>query len=161
MQSTDWTSFGPDLIIALASSVLTVMIALVTYKINVRIRENNALRSLIIDLSTRRALAQIKPIKVRKAKECPDYHRANSSILLAKDEVKRARNSIRPIPELELALRLMTKSCNIYLEDAERDPDRYQFHLMKLKNDLQINIETLHEHRQSVAVLVPGGNAFE
>lgn len=156
----DLNTFTQDLVIAVISSVLTVAIAFITYKLNVRARENNALRSLFEDLSTRRALVTIEPIEVLGAHDIPDYQRVNSSILLVKEEIKRARDTIRPIPVLENSLRSMIKSCNIYLEEAEESPDHYQFYLMKLSHDLEVCMHDIHNSRRTVSILKPGENAF-
>lgn len=161
METDSWISFFPDLIIALLSSFFTVMIALVTYRINLQARENNALRSLVTDLSSRRALALIVPKKIRRAKYKNDYVRANTSILLVKDEVKRVRNSVRAIPALEETLRAMTRACNIYLEDAAKWPSNYQFYLMELRDRLNSELENIHKLRPAVHIVSAGGSAFE
>jgi type II secretory pathway component PulJ len=160
-----WTTFFPDVIVAVVGavigSILTVLIAYFTFVVSRVHRETQALNSLIAEIHQRRALAYIdNPRVVPRAEQNVDYLHANASILGIKDEVRRARDQLRPRFSLQSPLVEMTRSCNRYLELSASNPDRYWFHLMELRESLMAQIETLARTKRSISVREPGGGAF-
>ncbi|RFA15606.1 hypothetical protein B7R22_06565 [Subtercola boreus] len=94
-------SFGPDLVVsiigAVFGSVLTVAIALVTYLVQRRRSEGQALQSLINEIHHRRALIDHgEPRTVPDAAESDDYRRCTSSVISIRDEIRRTRDAVRP-----------------------------------------------------------------
>lgn len=160
MISSMWMTFWPDVLVALIGASLTVAIAFGTYILNLRRNERRALIALVHELYRRRAFTG-KAVALPGARDTPDYMYCNASVLSMKDEIRHARDSVREIPELQRSLAEMTKSCNLYLEMAERDPDSYAIGLMRLRDDLRAKIKEIASHRPGVPELEPGGGAYD
>lgn len=139
-----WTTFLPDLLVAVIGAVLTVVIALITFMIQRRRTEDGLLRGLISDIHRRRAFTPIAELRViPDAKAQPDFDRASRSVLALRDEIKRTRNGIRGDRDVQSHLSDMTRACNRYLEESERTPDNYWQHLMTLRGQLNSSIERI------------------
>ena len=139
---------------------LTVGIALGTYVLTVRRNELRALRSLILDLHHRRAFAG-EAVTIAGGRDTADYSRSNASVLSVKDEIRHARGQVREIPSLQRPLARMTRACNAYLEQAERDPDSYAIGLVELRDALEDEVRKLARERYGLAPRRPGDGAFE
>lgn len=154
-----WTTFWPDVLVALIGAVLTVGIAFATYILSVRRDELRALNSLIVELHHRRAFSGTAVI-VSGAQDTQDFQRANASVISVRDEIRRTRDRVRPIPGLQEPLMRMTRFCNYYLEETEWDPDSYAVGLVRLRDELHEQIRALAAARRGTKVLVPGAKAF-
>lgn len=154
-----WTTFWPDLLVAVLGAALTVFIAWVTYVLNVWRNELRALKTLVSDLSHRRAFSG-EAGTISGAVELGDYARCNASVLSAKEEIRRAREKVRELPSLQVPLRRMTQACNVYLETSERDPDSYATGLVRLRDELHEEIRKLARKRRGLPTDRPGGGAF-
>jgi hypothetical protein len=86
-------TFLPDLLIALITASFTVLFAFVTYRLSVRRDETRAISALIAELHGRRAFAG-DAVVIAEGRNAVDFHRANSSVLSVKDEVRRLRDSV-------------------------------------------------------------------
>lgn len=135
-------------------------IALATYALTVRRNELRALNSLVLDLHHRRAFAG-QSVPIPGARDTDDYSRANASVLSVKDEIRHARGQVREIPALQRPLARMTRACNAYLEQAEREPDLYAVGLVQLRVALEEEIRKLARERYGLSVRRPGDGAFE
>lgn len=151
-------TFWLNVLVALIGALLTVIIAYVTYLLNLHRNERRALTSLVSELHHRRAFSGGAVLN-SNARELADYARANASVLSIKDEIRRTRDSVRVIPALQGPLSLMTRACNTYLERAESDPDSYAIGLIELRAELHSEIRKLAEYRRGVPTLVPGCGA--
>jgi hypothetical protein len=112
-----WESFWPDIVVAVVGavigSVLTVGIAVATYFITIRHRENQALNALVRELHERRAIAPIaSPREIPGAAELDDYDRANRSVVSMRDEISRTRELVGQSPEVQLSLSEMKRTWN-------------------------------------------------
>jgi hypothetical protein len=155
-----WTTFFPDLLVAILGAVLTVIIALATFMIQRRRTEDGLLRGLISDIHHRRAVAPLDEVQaVPNAKDLPDFHRAGQSVLALKDEIKRARDGIRGDRAVQPVLSQMTRACNRYLEDSQLSPDEYWQHLMTLRATLTKHIQQIAS-TANVEALAPGAAAY-
>lgn len=158
-------SFASDLVVTLigafVGSALTVVIAGVTFLLGRRFRETQALNLLIDELHRRRALTAIdSPVSISDAEHSDDYVRVNASILTVKDLIRETRALTRPIRTVRHPLSQMTSACNRYLERAERDPDRYWFFLVQLREEIGAEIASLARKRRSVVFLEPGAGSL-
>jgi hypothetical protein len=156
-----WTTFFPDLLVALLGSLVTVAIAYMTFLIQRRREERQAIRGLINDIHRRRALTVISTVRrIRRAKTLPDFHRATASVLDLRDRVRETRNAVRADSVYQDALTNMTRSCNRYLEMTGRSANDYYFELAKLRADLLTAVERLAKRNRSVSYLEPGAGAY-
>lgn len=155
-----WLTFWPDVLVAIIGASLTVGIAYVTYILNLRRNERRALNSLIVELHHRRAFSGSAVI-VPNARDLADYSRANASVLSIKDEIRRTRDNVRDFPSLQVPLSQMTRACNSYLEAVERDPDSYAIGLIRLRDDLYVEINKIAVERRGVPARGPGSGALE
>lgn len=156
-----WQTFFPDLVVAVIASLLTVSTGYVTYRVNVRHRENQALVSLLNELHHRRAVAPIlNPRQIANASTNDDFLRANSSVLSMKDEIRRARDILRPITTLQEPLSLMVRACNRYLELSSAAPESYMYELEELRIQLSKQVHAIAASRKSIKSVEPGTGAF-
>jgi hypothetical protein len=154
-----WDTFLPDLIVAVIGALLTVLIALVTYLLKVRLDEKRAIRSLINELHRRRALAEGPEPVVENAAQLDDYTRANASIVSIRREIRLTRDRVRQIEAIQSHLSAMTRSCNRYLELSDASPDRYAIYLGDLRRELTPLVERLARTHRGIANHEPGGGA--
>lgn len=158
--SISWDTFIPDLIVAVVGAVLTVAIAVVTYTISRRNREVQALRSLITDLHHRRALSIGSPQVSPRARELADFRYSSRSVKAIRDEIKRARDAVRPHPDVQEPLTTMTRACNTYLEESAWDPTRYHFLLEDLRDRLAVGVRDTSAQYRKLPYLEPGAGSF-
>jgi hypothetical protein len=160
-----WETFWPDIVVAVVGavlgSVLTVGIALATYFITIRHRENQALNALIKELHERRAVAPIASLReIPDAAELDDFNRANRSVISMRDEISRTRQLVGQSPEVQQPLSEMKRACNRFLDRASAAPQRYWFLLDELRRELSEGVHRLTSARKQLPRLEPGGGAF-
>lgn len=156
-----WSSFIPDIIVALMSAVFTVLIAFGTYILDRRRREVDALNALIEDLHFRRALSTLPdPARIRNAESFHDYSRANLSVISMRHEMRSARDLVRGDRSDRETLAAMVRACNRYLENSTADPGAYAIELSQLRKVLSTEVRHLSE-RRGVTYREPGSGAFE
>jgi hypothetical protein len=156
-----WNTFIPDLLVALLGSLVTVAIAYMTFSIQRRRQEHQAIRGLINDIHRRRALTVIGVVRrIRRAKRLPDFHRATASVLDLRDRVRETRNAVRADSIYQNTLTNMTRSCNRYLEATGQSANDYYFELAKLRADLLTAVQTLAKGTRSISYLEPGAGAY-
>ncbi|MEN0022219.1 MAG: hypothetical protein AAGC61_02980 [Microbacterium sp.] len=156
-----WDSFLPDLLVALIAAVFTVVIALVTYLLKVRLDEKRAIQSLINELHRRRALAPGPEPFIRGAAQSEDYLRANTSISTIRTEIRSTRDRVRQIERVQAPLSAMTRACNRYLELSAAIPDTYAVYLGDLRRELTPQIEELANTQRGIVAHQPGMGAFQ
>lgn len=161
-----WNTFGPDVLVAIigaaVGAVLTVAVALFTFLASRRYRETQALNALVDQLHHRRAFAPISALQlVPDAATNPDFVRANASILSVKEEIRRTRESVRPVKALQEPLSRMTSACNLYLELGAYDPTQYWYLLTDLTLSMREEIEALGRAKRGIHAKDPGGAAFQ
>jgi uncharacterized membrane protein YccC len=130
----NWSSLIPDLVVALFGAGLTVGIAGVTYFRQLRRRNAQLVRNLADDLSTRRALTPIEPRE--SSADSEDADRCFRSVAAAAHRISEARDQISPDTDLRQALQRMVVSCVQYKDAVESAPRRWQFALMRLREEL-------------------------
>lgn len=160
-----WNTFWPDLLIALIGavlgSVLTVVIALITYRLQRRANEKHALRLLVDEIHRRRAFVPIANVRnVAGAQKLDDFSNVNSSVLDIRDRIRLAREQTRPESGAQRPLSDMTRACNRYLQATARRPDRYLYDLEFLRNNLWESIQEMAREIQGVPALEPAGAAY-
>lgn len=155
-----WESFIPDVVVALIGAVFTVMIALITYVMKIRVDEKRAIQSLIGELHRRRAIAEGPEPVISGAEQSPDFARANASVASMRTEIRATRDRVRQVDSLQAPLSEMTRSCNRYLELSAAYPDHYAEYLGDLRRELSPQVRRLAALRRGVVAQEPGGGAF-
>ena len=155
-----WDTFLPDLLVAIIGAVLTVVIALATYLLKIRLDEKRAIQSLTNEMHRRRALTAGSEPMIRGAAESEDFLRANSSIATIRTEVRSTRDRVRQIESMQDPLSGMTRACNRYLELSSARPDAYAIYLGDLRRELTPLVQKLASRRRGVVAHEPGGGAF-
>ena len=155
-----WLTFWPDVLVAVIGAALTVLIALVTYLLRLRLEERRALQSLIDELHRRRSLAPGPEPVIPNAASDADFGRANASVLSIRDEIRRTRDRVRQIESLQGPLSRMTRACNQYLEVSAAFPPHYAILLGELRRDLSGSVTQLSAARKGVVASEPGHGAF-
>lgn len=153
-----WETFGADVVVALISSALTVLIAYGTFLLNRWRDQRMAAQFIIDDLAHRRAFAA-SAVRIPGAEKNDDYKRANASVLTARDEIRAVRPRMGADLAVQQALSSMIRSCNIYLEKSARDPDAYAIQLVELRDALGKDVRKLADKRR-VRPTTPGSLAF-
>lgn len=160
-----WNTFWSDLLIAVIGavlgSVLTVLIAWGTYRLQRRSNEKHALRLLIDEIHRRRAFAVIVNVRsVPGAQMLDDFQTVNASVLDVRDRIRMAREQTRPESGAQEPLSDMTSACNRYLQASARQPDRYLHDLMTLRKHLWKSIQKIAGEIRGVPALEPAGAAY-
>ena len=155
-----WDTFWPDVLVAVIGAAFTVLIALITYLLRLRLEEKRALESLIGELHRRRALAPGPEPIISAAASSADFARANASVSAMRDEIRRTRDRVRQVDSLQLPLSNMTRACNRYLEMSAASPPHYALLLGRLREELAKGVNDLTRARRGVTSLEPGGGAF-
>ncbi|MEA1264078.1 MULTISPECIES: hypothetical protein [unclassified Microbacterium] len=155
-----WDSFFPDVVVAFVGALLTVLIALVTYMLKIRLDEKRAIQSLIDELHRRRAIAEGPEPVIRGAEELPDFVRANASVVSMRTEIRSTRDRVRQVDSLQGPLSEMTRACNRYLELSAASPDFYARYLGDLRRELTPLVSQLAGSRRGIVAHQPGGGAF-
>lgn len=156
-----WTTFLPDLVVAVFGAALTVVIAFLTVRRQQKKIERNELNRLITDLHHRRALNGIaNPRIVPHAKDVDDFKHANLSVLDIRNQTKAVAHHVRPTSEAQKPLSRLIRSCNQYLEDGMYDPDKYHFHLSDLRTKIHGCVQEIAETDSQITSLEPGTSAY-
>lgn len=160
-----WNTFWSDVLIAIIGavlgSVLTVLIAWGTYRLQRRSNEKHALRLLVDEIHRRRAFASIANVRlVPDAQELDDFHNVNASVLDIRDRIRMAREQTRPESGAQKPLSEMTRACNRYLKATARQPDRYMYDLMSLRSNLWESIQEMAGEVRGVPALEPAAAAY-
>ncbi|MCK8476027.1 MULTISPECIES: hypothetical protein [Microbacterium] len=155
-----WESFIPDVVVAIIGAVFTVLIALITYVLKVRLDEKRAIQSLISELHRRRAIAEGPEPVIPGAEQSADFARANASVASMRTEIRATRDRVRQLDSLQAPLSEMTRSCNRYLELSAAYPDHYAVYLGNLRRELTPQVAQLAASRRGIVAHDPGGGAF-
>ncbi|MET4060206.1 hypothetical protein ABIB35_001751 [Arthrobacter sp. UYP6] len=115
--------------------------------------ESAALNALIMDLHMKRSLAEIEP---RLVPGPDDEARLRSTVLDARDRILETLAYLRSgSPNTGVLMRL-SAACTLYLREATRAPEQYQFALMDLRDTMVDGVRLLSDGRRRVRFLAPG-----
>ncbi|MBP3037431.1 hypothetical protein J2M53_14370 [Arthrobacter sp. zg-ZUI100] len=115
--------------------------------------ESAALKALITDLHLKRPLAPIEPQIIESA---GDEARCRRSVLDARDRILETLAHLRTgSPNTDVLMRLAA-ACTLYLREATRAPELYQFALMDLRETMVDGVKLLSDGRRRVRYLSPG-----
>ena len=156
-----WTTFLPDILVAVFGAALTVAIAFLTVRRQQRQAERNELNGLIRDLHHRRALCPVDdPGLVPGAKDLDDFKHANLSVLDIRNQAKLSGREILPDSPAQTPLSQIISACNEYLENSMYAPDEYYFGLMELRGSIHKCVKAIAATDAKVTALEPGMSAF-
>lgn len=155
-----WTTFWPDVLVALVGAVITVAIALATYLCGRHVSGTHALTALVDELHHRRALRVRDTSRLRLAAELDDFKWAGQSVLAMKGDIRVARHANLHSSKASESLAKMTKACNFYLELSHEDPENYRKLLEDLRRALSKCVQELADGRRGVDYVDPGAGAF-
>lgn len=156
-----WTTFLPDLLVAVFGAGLTVVIAFWTFRRQQKLTERAELNRLINELHHRRVLHKIPdPRLVHGATDIDDFKHANLSVLDIRDQTKRVGHHLRPNSPAQEPVSGLIKACNWYLEAGMYQPEKYHFHLKELRNKVQACVNQIADGDQKIEPLEPGGSAY-
>lgn len=115
--------------------------------------EAAALKALITDLHLKRPLAPIEPQIIESA---GDEARCRRTVLDARDRILETLAHLRTgSPNTDVLMRL-SAACTLYLREATRAPELYQFALMDLRETMVDGVKLLSDGRRRVRYLGPG-----
>lgn len=154
-----WETFWPDVLVAVIGAAFTVAIAYGTFLIQQGRSERQLLNNLISDLHHRRALRETAPRDVPGARGLEDYDRTSLSVVDIRDHIRATREHLPANSGVHGLLSAMHSACNLHLHHSSRDPDRYQFHLMDLRSDLEVGVTEISRQVRQVKALPPGSAA--
>lgn len=154
MPDTFWSDLVVALIATSFGAILTVAIALWTYRREVWTRERDAIHHLANILANRRALLPARPERVNAAlpQYASDLEACRQSVQHARDAVVEASRAIRPGSPAQVSLDAMTRASNDFLSSSRRDPDGYWLQLNALRQEFTAS---LYELRQLVQRELP------
>lgn len=156
-----WTTFIPDLLVAVFGAGLTVLIAFLTFRHQLKVTERVELNRLISDLNLRRVLHEITdPRLVHGAKDIDDFKHANLSVLDIREQTKRVGHHLRPNSPAQEPVSGLIKGCNRYLEAGMYEPEKYHFHLLELRSEVQACINKIAAGDDRIKPLDPGSSAY-
>ena len=112
-----------------------------------------ALNALIMDLHLKRSLAAIQPQLVEGG---DGEARLRPTVLDARDRILETLTHLRSGSANTGVLMRMVAACTVYLRQASREPERYQFALMELRETLEDGVRLLSDGRRRVRSLRPG-----
>lgn len=130
----NWSSFVPDLIVGLVGAASTGGIAVGTYFLQLRRRNQQLIRNLADDLAARRAFELIVPSVGGGASDEAD--RCFRSVHSAQQRISVIRDEISPNDRLRMKLQAMVFWCVDYKEFVEKEPEQWRFGLMNLRREL-------------------------
>jgi len=136
----NWSSFIPDVIVTLIGSGLAVTVAVATFFHQQREKNRQLVRNLADDLASRRAFENVDP---QEDLDGHDREYCRRSIRKAEAALARIRDQIAPNSGLRDELQKMVLACVHYKDRAESDPERWQFSLMELREDLVRSLDKL------------------
>jgi hypothetical protein len=138
--SVNWTEVVVE---ALFGSLGTAVLGSIAYLIERSKIERIALLELERNLSERRAFRIDDLVVVRHAKRKPDFDRVASSIVSARRAIQEARAALVRKKRAQEVLTRMIVACNVYLEQSEKDADRYHFLLANLRDRLHSDLSQI------------------
>ena len=144
----NWSSFVPDLVIALISTALAVTVALTTYFHQQSLKNRQLVCNLADDLSMRRAFALVEP----RVGSGGDADRCFRSVEAAQHRIAEIRDEIAPNHDLRQELQQLVFACVTYKSSVEVEPRRWVFALMRLRGDLVLGLS----HIEKLMKLPPG-----
>ncbi|WP_104104236.1 hypothetical protein [Arthrobacter sp. 08Y14] len=115
--------------------------------------ESVALNALIMDLHLKRSLAAIQPQTVEGS---DGEARLRPTVMDARDRILETLTHLRSGSANTGVLMRMAAACTVYLRSASREPQRYQFALMELRETLDDGVRLLSDGRRRVRGLPPG-----
>jgi hypothetical protein len=137
----DWTTFGPDVIVAVIGAGITLAFAGVTYFRQLNRKNRQLVLNLAEDLAVRRALHEIEP---RMASgRTPGAKYCFASVHAAQQRIGSIRDEIAPNEALRSALHDMVRYCADYKESFEEEPRRWQYNLMRLRRRLVASLRQI------------------
>jgi len=140
--SMNWSSFFPDLLVALMSATLALAVAVFTFRRDQAKKNKQLAHNLADDLASRRALALITPFESHGG----DFaNRCFVSVQSAMERISAVRDEIRPNDRLRDELQSMVLACVAYKERTEVEPHRWQFALMDLRDQLNTSARSLEK----------------
>ena len=137
----NWSSFIPDLVIAVIGAALAVSVALWTYFRQLRLKNLQAVRNLADDLSMRRAFVPVAPVEGLGG----DAERCFLSVQAAQQRIAQIRDEIAPDHELRAELQQLVLACVVYKSRVEVEPQRWLFALMSLRGELVTGLHRIEE----------------
>jgi hypothetical protein len=130
----NWSSFVPDLVVACFGAALTVLIAFGTYVVQRRRQDVRVMRIAADDLASRRAFELIEPRTSRG--DSDDADRCRRSVDTAQQQLGALRDQMISNRPLRAMLQDMVRATRDYKDMIEREPDRWQFALMRVREEL-------------------------
>ena len=145
MPDTFWTDLLVALIATTFGAILTVAIALATYRYEVRSRERDAIRHLANVLASRRALlpARSERVDATLPAYANDLEACRRSVENVREAVVEASRATRPGSEAQSPLDGMARAANDFLSSSRRDPDGYWLELNALRGELIVALADL------------------
>jgi sulfur transfer complex TusBCD TusB component (DsrH family) len=132
--NSNWTTFGPDVIVALIGAGITLTVAGVTYFRQLNRKNRQLVFNLAEDLAVRRALHEIEPRT--SSGRSPGAKYCFASVHAAQQRIGAIRDQIAPNEALRSVLHDMVRYCADYKESFEEEPRRWQYNLMHLRRRL-------------------------
>lgn len=135
-------TFWPDLLIAMIATtfgaVLTVLIAFVTYRYEIRSRERDAIAHLANVIASRRALlaARAERVNTTLPEYANDLEACRKSVQNVREAIVETGRSVRPGSQAHESLDSMARATNDFLSSSRRDPDGYWLELNALRREL-------------------------
>jgi hypothetical protein len=129
-----WTTFWPDLLIGVLGAVLTVAIAVVSYRVQQRLANKQLVRNLADDLAMRRAFEEITPSV--SSLESVDGQRCLSSLRSAQQQISAVRDQIAPDHQLRAVLQEMVAWSREFKNLTDENPYQWQIALMDVRAEL-------------------------
>jgi len=136
-----WLTFWPDVLVAVIGSVLTVAIALITYRVQQRRSNVQLVRNLADDLAMRRAFMPISPSVSSPVGDDPD--RCRKSVQSAQLQIGLIRDQITPNHRLRELLQEMVAWTREFKSLNEDAPERWQFNLMEVRGELVLRLRDI------------------
>jgi hypothetical protein len=155
-----WETFWPDVLVAVVGAVLTVAIAFGTFLIQQRMAERQLLTNLVSDLNHRRVLREIAPREMPGARGFEDYDWTSQSVVEIRDQIRSTREHLPRNSRAQRLLSAMHSACNRHLHNSSRNLHYNQFHLVDLRNNLEIGVAEISRQVRKVKALRPGSAAY-
>lgn len=153
--TVDWANAAVG---AGAGSLLTAGFAYIAYRVE-RLRVERALLvELERNLSERRAFRIETLVEIRHAARRNDYKYLAGSVLSARGEIQRVRAELVGKRRVKRTLTHMILACNHYLEESERNAQRYHFLAAALRDELHVQLSEIVPKRRQA--LRPGDKAL-
>jgi len=154
-----WITFWPDVLVAGIGSVLTVAIALITYRVQQRRSNEQLVRNLADDLAMRRAFMPISPFVTSSVGDDPD--RCRRSVQSAQRQISLIRDQIAPDHRLRALLQEMVAWTRQFKTLNEADSERWQFSLMEVRGELVLRLREIERVMRLKAGALPDPGTAE